>query len=247
MNRLRECVIALATLVVTQAAFADELIFNSGPDRVALLELYTSEGCSSCPPADRWLSSMVNNEGLWTNVVPVAFHVDYWDYIGWKDRFASPRFSERQRRYAREGGVNVVYTPGFILDGQELRGTGRVPDAASGTPAGQLQVTIRQPSTKVSYQPTAAATALQVNVAWLGFDLTSKVSAGENRDRELRHDFVVLQLDTATMTRSGDRWLATLPTRSENTEARRRAIAVWVSQDDRLMPLQATGGFLPDS
>ena len=64
-----------------------------------MLELFTSQGCSSCPPADAWLSGLVQRSGLWREVIPLAFHVDYWDRIGWKDRFANPGYSERQRDY----------------------------------------------------------------------------------------------------------------------------------------------------
>ncbi len=71
-------------------ASADTLHLASGDTRVNLLELYTSEGCSSCPPADRWLSGLRQDPRLWRQLVPVAFHVDYWDGIGWPDRFASP-------------------------------------------------------------------------------------------------------------------------------------------------------------
>ncbi|MCB1738986.1 MAG: DUF1223 domain-containing protein, partial [Gammaproteobacteria bacterium] len=95
---------------------------NSGPRQVALLELFTSEGCSSCPPADRWLSGLIDDPRLWRELVPVAFHVDYWDYLGWPDRFASREFSRRQRDHARSGGLSQVYTPGVVLNGAEWRG-----------------------------------------------------------------------------------------------------------------------------
>lgn len=100
---------------------AAPFVIESPPERVALLELYTSEGCSSCPPADRWLSELKTNNELWTRVVPVAFHVDYWDYLGWPDRFAAASFSNRQREYALQGAVSTVYTPGLIYNGSEWR------------------------------------------------------------------------------------------------------------------------------
>src|SRR5437899_10682781 len=74
--------------------------FQSSEKQTALLELFTSEGCSSCPPAEAWLSRLQDSTGLWRDVVPVAFHVDYWDYLGWRDRWAAKDFSERQRAYA---------------------------------------------------------------------------------------------------------------------------------------------------
>ena len=95
--------------------------FESGNKPVSLIELYTSQGCSSCPPADRWLSSLNDDENLWSKFVPMAFHVDYWDYIGWKDPFASKEYSQRQRRYAGEYGESTVYTPGVRKNGAEWR------------------------------------------------------------------------------------------------------------------------------
>src|SRR6516164_9572668 len=91
--------------------------FESGPAQVSLLELYTSEGCSSCPPAEAWLGELSRNPNLWRAVVPVSFHVDYWDNLGWKDGFSSREFTLRQRFYAASWGSESVYTPGFVLNG----------------------------------------------------------------------------------------------------------------------------------
>ena len=75
--------------------------FQSSQRQVSLLELYTSEGCSSCPPAEAWLSKLKNSQGLWDEFVPVAFHVDYWNNPGWKDRFSDEQYTERQKSYAK--------------------------------------------------------------------------------------------------------------------------------------------------
>ncbi len=96
-------------------------VFTSPERQVRLIELYTSEGCSSCPPADRWLSGLLTESHLWSSVVPIAFHVSYWDYLGWRDPFASEEYAKRQRIYASYGGTNV-YTPGFFVNGREWRG-----------------------------------------------------------------------------------------------------------------------------
>ena len=103
-------------------SFGHAVSFKSATEQTGMLELYTSEGCSSCPPADSWLSSLKNEDGLWREFIPLAFHVDYWDYIGWKDRFASPKNSNRQRQYARGQSLKTVYTPGFLYNGEEWRG-----------------------------------------------------------------------------------------------------------------------------
>jgi Protein of unknown function (DUF1223) len=93
--------------------------FQSSQRQVSLLELYTSEGCSSCPPAEAWLSKLKNSQGLWDEFVPVAFHVDYWDNLGWKDRFSDEQYTERQKSYAQLWSASDIYTPEFVLNGKE--------------------------------------------------------------------------------------------------------------------------------
>src|SRR5476651_2604058 len=93
--------------------------FASGPNRVSLVELYTSEGCSSCPPAERWIAARKNDAGLWRDFVPVAFHVDYWNRLGWPDRFSTREFTQRQYTQAAAWGTGSVYTPCFVRDGAE--------------------------------------------------------------------------------------------------------------------------------
>src|SRR4051812_9133614 len=93
--------------------------FTSGQTRTHLLELYSSEGCSSCPPAEAWVGGLREAPGLWRDFVPVAFHVAYWDQLGWRDRFATPEFNARQYAYASAWGTESVYTPEFVLDGAE--------------------------------------------------------------------------------------------------------------------------------
>lgn len=96
-------------------------LLNRGPKKVQLLELFTSEGCSSCPPAEASLSRLVNDSRLWREFVPVAFHVDYWDRFGWKDPFASVEWTKRQQTYAENWKAETVYTPAFVLNGREWR------------------------------------------------------------------------------------------------------------------------------
>ncbi|MDH5614701.1 MAG: DUF1223 domain-containing protein, partial [Gammaproteobacteria bacterium] len=104
-------------MLVCSSASAEPVTLVSGQGQKVLIELYTSEGCSSCPPAEKYLNTYRHNKELWHTYIPVAFHVDYWDYIGWKDRFASPSFSTRQRQHARERNVRSVYTPSFMVNG----------------------------------------------------------------------------------------------------------------------------------
>jgi len=111
---------ALVAFAACGASTAGEAAAGSAPaDRgPVVIELFTSQGCSSCPPADRLLSRLAAEPGYRGRVVPLAFHVDYWDYIGWRDPFSSPRWSERQRDYGRSLGLGTVYTPQLVIDGR---------------------------------------------------------------------------------------------------------------------------------
>src|SRR5438132_6184074 len=116
---MRILLAVLAALFTAQAQ-AQKCSARSGEKTAALVELYTSEGCNSCPPADRWLSSLGNRYGT-DVVVPLALHVDYWDYIGWKDPYAKREFSQRQRRLSQLQRAAFVYTPQVLLQGSDFR------------------------------------------------------------------------------------------------------------------------------
>ncbi len=103
----------------TSLSLAVEIQLKSQETQTQVIELYTSEGCSSCPPADRWLSSLKNNSELFKSFIPIALHVDYWDYIGWKDPFSQKKFTEKQRSYAQKFNDNRIYTPAVIVNGKE--------------------------------------------------------------------------------------------------------------------------------
>ena len=130
--------------VSTAQLRAEPIVFESGERRTTLVELYTPEGCSSCPPSDRWIALFKDSPLLWSSVVPLSFHVDYWDYQGWKDEFSSAVYSSRQRKHQRIGNLSAVYTPGVLVDGSEWRGlleTEPFPAKASGRP-GKLTLSV---------------------------------------------------------------------------------------------------------
>src|SRR5215470_11757488 len=126
MSETKRRLIAAVVIMIWLAAgyiFASEpKTFESSDTQSSLIELFTSEGCSSCPPAEKWLSRLKSNQELWKKIVPLAFHVDYWDHLGWRDRFAKPEFNSRQQHYAAAWGGDSVYTPGFVVNGKEWRG-----------------------------------------------------------------------------------------------------------------------------
>ncbi len=227
-------------LLIVNIGFASELkTFSSGETRVHLLELYSSEGCSSCPPAESWLGELRDAPGLWREFVPVAFHVDYWDRLGWRDKFASKEYTARQYAYADYWHSENVYTPEFVLDGAEWRARSSSNLSFPVAKAGSLSVVYA--SDGVCRVTFAGAGDNDVHVAVLGAGITSRVRAGENSGRMLHHDFVALALKTARL-EHGSAELK-LPIPAEDGIAR-HALAVWITPKNELSPVQATGGWL---
>jgi hypothetical protein len=222
-------------------------VFESGDTQSTLVELFTSEGCSSCPPAEKWLSGLKSNHDLWKKIVPVAFHVDYWDRLGWRDRFAKPEFTSRQQRYAAAWGGDSVYTPGFVVNGKEWRGWfGGNATPITSTKVGVLRVSVGDDG-KVSatFAPDNMQTRpLVLNVALVGNDLESDVKRGENSGRKLRHDFVVLQLAKSEMMNQGNVWTGSVLLSSNAGTDKGTALAAWVKPGETAAPIQATGGWL---
>ncbi|MEO8204506.1 MAG: DUF1223 domain-containing protein [Betaproteobacteria bacterium] len=177
---------------------------QSGERTAVLVELYTSEGCDSCPPADRWLSSLQSQGYTPDRVVPLALHVDYWDYIGWKDPYAKREFATRQRRQAELKRARIVYTPQVLLQGQDFRRWGSGEFAAAvekmnaQAPRAKVSLTLMamgRTSVDVAVSAELLATAERKDAALYlaAFEnkLTSQVAAGENKGKTLPHDFVV--------------------------------------------------------
>ncbi len=236
----------LALLAICHAS-PGETIIHSGVTQSNLIELYTSEGCSSCPPADHWLTTLKEHPELWDQLVPIAFHVDYWDYIGWKDRFARSEFTERQRQYSREGSVPTVYTPALISNGREWRNfSWKRPVEVPNQKVGSLTVEKSQDHLDIKFQPEwkLPDDRLSIHVALLGFGLKTEVRAGENIGRELNHDFVVLEYMRASLHPADGAYQGTTRQPQSNIDAEEYALAVWVSKETEQAPLQAAGAWL---
>ena len=214
MRRLAITLLLMSSVI----SHAAECTVRSGPQTAALIELYTSEGCSSCPPADRWFSgdrplvprgreapagSVIGTSGL--SPVLIAFHVAYWDYLGWKDPFGDARFTERQQQFARLAGARSVYTPQVVLAGRDFPewrsgGAARAVEAINGRPAkAQLEIstTGATASVKAALAPGVSTADLALFVALTESGLVTQVRAGENRGETLRHDHVARDLKTA--------------------------------------------------
>ena len=185
---------AVAIVAPADAAAAAACSAQSGATVPVVVELYTSEGCSSCPPADRWLAGLKGRP----DVVALAFHVDYWDSLGWKDRFAQPQFTQRQNATQRTSGARFAYTPQVIVDSR---------DAPNWSSLGAAALAPRSPGTvalTLSHDPSGLALTvapgagapakLSGYVAIVDDGMQTKVGAGENRGETLRQDGVVREL-----------------------------------------------------
>lgn len=228
--------------VSTLTAHANKTIaLQSSEQQVALIELYTSEGCSSCPPADNWVSQLKTDPRLWTDFIPIAFHVDYWDYIGWKDRMVLPGTTQRQSQYKAENKISSVYTPGFVINGQEWQGwfKQRSLPPQNRQNVGVLKAAINGNSVDINY--LGAKQDLEYHIVVLGFNIHSQVKEGENAGRSLSHDFVALSHDIA---QSGDNRLTVSLPETDRFNGDRRAIVCWINTPDSLAPIQAVGGWL---
>ena len=178
---------------------------GSGPTITPVIELYTSEGCSSCPPADKWASSLKDK-----GVVVQAFHVGYWDYIGWVDRFAAPAYTNRQRDIAAKNSLRSIYTPQAVLNGKDWpRWGGGANDLASKEPA-RAHITVQQLGADQFEASVTPVAALQNAPTWSAYwtitehGHNSKVQAGENAGEFLKHDFVVRQYTQAGEYKTSD-------------------------------------------
>jgi hypothetical protein len=185
--------------VAPVVAQAQSCSVSSPAYTVALLELYTSEGCDSCPPADKFLSAIQHTAGITpARVIPLALHVDYWDYLGWKDRFANPLFGERQRTLTSLSGSRTVYTPQLFISGKEARNwRSGISDAVRNVNAKPAQANLRlsvQTDTAQAWKLEIDAHSQQAATLYYAVTenaLQSQVNAGENRGATLQHDAVV--------------------------------------------------------
>ncbi len=204
-NRLSRTALACCLALPALASQAASCSAQSPTHTVALIELYTSEGCSSCPPADRWLGELSRRFSA-EQVIALSLHVDYWDYIGWKDPFAHPVFSDRQRWLSQLASSSTIYTPEVFAGMKELRewSNQNVLD-------NRIQMINRQPARariNVFMRPSGSDSAeiearfvldenartgqaAQGIVILYEKQLTTRVRAGENKGAKLKHDNVV--------------------------------------------------------
>ena len=202
---MRTPLLLAGLMMISVSSIAGTTCSASGGATIpAIVELYTSEGCDSCPPADRWLGTL-KEAAASGRVLPLAFHIDYWDYLGWKDPFADAAFGPRQRVRAGEAGAKVVYTPQVLYDNREFQdwrrtAAGKLPLQPAKPARADLRITVANDGQALKLDIAGQAKAgtraanATVTVALYENELASEVKAGENRGVTLHHDFVVRRL-----------------------------------------------------
>ena len=174
---------------------------NKASKRYVLVELFTSEGCSSCPPADRVLARLESEQPVENvEIVPLAFHVDYWNYLGWRDEFSSNAFSQRQNDYAGRFGLNSIYTPQMVVDGQK-QFTGSQFDTAinsvketAQTKKAYVEMSLDDKNLSVKINDLPVHDDAYVWLAITENNLQTDVRRGENSGKKLSHEAVVREM-----------------------------------------------------
>ena len=190
-------VVAIAALALTTRGASPKLGHTP-----VVVELFTSQGCSSCPPADALIHEIANDPALRGRVIPLAFHVDYWDSLGWRDPFSSREWTARQARYTRTMHLNSAYTPQAVVNGtSQFVGSNRsalngaLERASNAKPNGDVVLAVRREGNNVvaTVHATVAPTD-ELLLAVTEDGVTTKVERGENGGRTITNDAVVRRL-----------------------------------------------------
>lgn len=191
-----------ASLVLSVAAQANPVVITSSDHIVPLVELYTSEGCSSCPPADKAITILGENLNEDLQATLLSFHVDYWDYLGWKDIYAKSQYTKRQREKAAVNQQQSIYTPEFMVGGKEIRGgSGRLVDVIkhNNQQPAEVALTIQieridntlDMDVEVNNQ---SGKQVRLQAAIFENQLNRKIKGGENKGRTISYNYVVREL-----------------------------------------------------
>lgn len=233
-------------LCLQENLFAKE--FSSGSNQVQLIELFSSEGCSSCPPAEKQLARLTDHNNLWKTFVPINFHVDYWNRLGWTDPYSNSEFTVRQRNFANLWGVGSVYTPAFVLNAESLGPilNFKVLDKQINL-KNFIKLNLKVDATKTSYFAKLTAAGLdikktyEVHFVLLGNGLVSDVTSGENKGKKLTQNFVALKYQNKIIL---EKSVSIEIEKPDNSKVSKYGIAAWITEKDQMLPLQALGGYL---
>jgi hypothetical protein len=245
----KKIVLLILFTIFSSTVIAEDITFSSSTNKAQLIELYTSQGCSSCPIAEHKLSQLVTHSDLWSKIIPIAFHVDYWDYLGWKDLYSNASNTQKQKQHYQLGNISNIYTPGFVVDGKEWRGffKGENFPAKTTTKSGKLSLTLNTTSNKVEMAFNNQTNILpnSCHFALMSFDKVH-IKAGENSGLALQQDFAAIATQSSKIQFKNDHYVCAASMdniKHISLKQQKLALVGWVSSST-LQPIQATGGWL---
>lgn len=203
LSKLQKVIITAAfCLSGSNISYAESLTVKSPKGINAVIELYTSEGCSSCPPADKWISRYSTASAANDGVVALAFHVDYWNYLGWEDAYSKPEFTARQRLLGAINKQRTIYTPEFFVNSKEARRSAKIPAqvASINNTVSTWDLSLTSSTSEesrnvisVNFSGVAKTSSndTELYLALYENNITRIIKRGENRNKTLSHDFVV--------------------------------------------------------
>ncbi|KDM90791.1 DUF1223 domain-containing protein [Photobacterium galatheae] len=230
-------ILAAGLFAVSPFTLAQTWQHSGQPAQV--IELFTSQGCSSCPPADHFTSSLKQQYQLWEAILPVVYHVDYWDHLGWKDTFSKPEYSLKQRLYHQYQVLSGVYTPGFVIDGKEWRGFFRGQPLPARQPQTADNLTLKRSGDtfQLEYKGKGRYVA---HLVILAMNEKIQIRRGENAGKQLEYDHVVLS-DARDVSEST--WSFPKMDIPPNADA----VAAWLTRENSFVPVQTVAGWLEQS
>jgi hypothetical protein len=202
---------------------AERITLLRSPVGFAVVELFTSEGCSSCPPADEAVGKINTRD---QPVYILSFHVDYWDYLGWKDPYSNAAYSERQREYGTIFHLNSIYTPQIIVNGKtEFTGSDEnklqesIASSIKGKPETTLSLSLDRSGNKIAIRcNTSAGDGIKLNLALLQLRATDFIRRGENKGRTLHHFNIVRDFQSITSGKPGEIYYENIPAGSNPSD-----------------------------
>ncbi len=223
------------------------LEFNSGENKIHLIELYTSQSCSSCPPAEKWISRFKGSRDLWKKYIPIAFHVSYWNHLSWVDTFSKESYSKRQRDYDNIIKAGV-YTPQILIDGKDFRKWRTIEDTPQlevSTSPGNLKVILDDKNKTADFNFISLNTTKELHCygAYIESGHSTEVISGENKGRKIDQDFIVRNLYEAKATKNGQHYSCRLNMHIKNIETKsEHSLVFWLINNETYEVVQATGG-----
>lgn len=243
---IKTVLLLTVSLVAGGNAWSAGKEYVSSVERTHLLEVFSTQSCSSCPPAQEWVSRLYGHKQLYKKFIPIVYHVDYWDYLGWKDPYSSRAFSVRQRRYVSQWQARTAYTPMFVFNGRENRNRSVGQLTGPAQKVGVLKASCsKELVCSVVFRPLKKSQQkLVLHVAVIGQKIKTEVTAGENSGRTLKHDFLVLSKQAKKFPKkSKDAYATRIQVKKSATQkAPEVSLVLWLTTEKNQTPIQAVGG-----